>query len=1177
MNKGFLCAVILVLSISLHAFSQNISNEGTDFWAVFPSHVPTGGSLANLEVFVTSKFDTEVTITCGNYNSGLVTIPANTSVGITVDRSAAYININDANSKLINKGIHVVVSSGKPKVAAYAHIYAGYRSAASLILPFETLGQKYFSVNYRQNEWSRLDEQGYNYLTVVAVENNTKLKLKDKSGREIDLPELNAGDVYEYTAGLSDLTGVSVYVDPQSSSCKRFAAFSGSSNILIADCIGGNSSDPLYQQVYPTSSLGKTYGIVPFKDQAYFYRAVAVEDNTRIYQDGELISTLAKAGDFYTSSRSINGTFVSADKNILLSQYMYSAGCANQSGGRAPLGDADMVLLNSVEFNVNNITIFSSPKQEIPTRFLNVLIKTNKTSSFKINGVVPSVTWNVLPGNAAYSYAQISLLSESATLSASEGFNAIAYGFGTTESYAYSAGTNLSSNNYLTVVNDVRRDESPNGCVGQNVDFKVNLPYQPDKITWTLEGGTPEVIDQPVPEVRTINGQTTYVYSYPVNKVYTEVNEYHLQVLAHVPANATNCTSGDLITNYVFNIYDLPVANFTAPISSCANSEVAFSDQSDARTADFSITEWQWDFKDGSISREKNPQHRFAQAGRYNVTLVVKSGTGCYSDPVEKVIDVYPLPEADFTAPIETCINTNFTVQDLSTINNTISTNTLTNWNWDFGDGTAPSNDQHPTHQYTSTGLYTIKLTTTSNRGCISAEKTAIIKVTDLPQADFTMPDICLTDAVAMFTSTAVNTSGNSNGLTYSWNFGDRYLSAVNLNTNTSTDQNGVHTYTVPGQYQVTLTITNANGCVNVKTQNFVVNGAVPRADFDVLSNGLLCSNNTVTIKNKSTVDFGRITKIEVYKDVEHNPSNFETFRFPVQGQQIDLNYTAFSSPATQDYQIKVVAYSGGRCFDFLSKTITLKAVPILTVDEFTSVCENDGNVTFNQFHEVSGIAGDGGVYSSDGRGLSANGTFNPKLAGIGSHNVTYTFTADNGCTASITKSIIVYASPRADAGSTVFILSGGEVQLPAVANGENLTYEWTPAKALSNNKVLNPVASPEEDTEYTLTVTANPSGCQNTAKVLVKVLQVLSPPNTFTPNGDNVNDVWNINYLESYPKATVEVFNRNGNRVFFSNGYRIPFDGNFQNEPLPVGVYYYIINPRNGRKSVTGPLTIIR
>jgi len=128
----------------------------------------------------------------------------------------------------------------------------------------------------------------------------------------------------------------------------------------------------------------------------------------------------------------------------------------------------------------------------------------------------------------------------------------------------------------------------------------------------------------------------------------------------------------------------------------------------------------------------------------------------------------------------------------------------------------------------------------------------------------------------------------------------------------------------------------------------------------------------------------------------------------------------------------------------------------------------------------------------------------------------------------------------------------------------------------LDHDNILNPVAFPEKDTDYSLLVTTA-EGCTVTTLITVKVLQALVPPNSFTPNGDGFNDFWTVKYLESYPNATIEVFNRNGTRVFFSNGYKVPFDGNFKNEPLPVGVYYYIINPRNGRKTVTGPLTIIR
>nr|MBA2744633.1 gliding motility-associated C-terminal domain-containing protein [Flavisolibacter sp.] len=83
--------------------------------------------------------------------------------------------------------------------------------------------------------------------------------------------------------------------------------------------------------------------------------------------------------------------------------------------------------------------------------------------------------------------------------------------------------------------------------------------------------------------------------------------------------------------------------------------------------------------------------------------------------------------------------------------------------------------------------------------------------------------------------------------------------------------------------------------------------------------------------------------------------------------------------------------------------------------------------------------------------------------------------------------------------------------------------------------------------------------------------------PNVFTPNKDGINDTWQIQYLESYPGAIIEVFNRYGQKVFHSVGYNTPWDGNFKGSPLPAGTYYYIINPKNGRKQMSGFVDIVR
>jgi gliding motility-associated-like protein len=82
--------------------------------------------------------------------------------------------------------------------------------------------------------------------------------------------------------------------------------------------------------------------------------------------------------------------------------------------------------------------------------------------------------------------------------------------------------------------------------------------------------------------------------------------------------------------------------------------------------------------------------------------------------------------------------------------------------------------------------------------------------------------------------------------------------------------------------------------------------------------------------------------------------------------------------------------------------------------------------------------------------------------------------------------------------------------------------------------------------------------------------------PNAFTPNGDGINDTWNITNLNIYPKVTVEIMNRYGNRVYFSNGYPAAWDGNSNGIQVPFGVYYYIIKGIS-KTPLSGYITVLR
>ncbi len=89
-------------------------------------------------------------------------------------------------------------------------------------------------------------------------------------------------------------------------------------------------------------------------------------------------------------------------------------------------------------------------------------------------------------------------------------------------------------------------------------------------------------------------------------------------------------------------------------------------------------------------------------------------------------------------------------------------------------------------------------------------------------------------------------------------------------------------------------------------------------------------------------------------------------------------------------------------------------------------------------------------------------------------------------------------------------------------------------------------------------------------------VYKDISIPNTFTPNGDGINDKWSIINLNPNLSITVEIMNRYGNRVYFSSGNSVSWDGYSNGVPVTFGVYYYVIKGVKD-KPLTGYITVVR
>ena len=115
-----------------------------------------------------------------------------------------------------------------------------------------------------------------------------------------------------------------------------------------------------------------------------------------------------------------------------------------------------------------------------------------------------------------------------------------------------------------------------------------------------------------------------------------------------------------------------------------------------------------------------------------------------------------------------------------------------------------------------------------------------------------------------------------------------------------------------------------------------------------------------------------------------------------------------------------------------------------------------------------------------------------------------------------------------------------------------------------------------ENTSFYVSEVSGDCESARTTVQVSVGITSV-DIANTFTPNGDGINDNWKIKGIENYPNATVQIFTRYGQKIFESKGYPSPFNGTLNGKPLPAGVYYYIINLSTNCNLLSGSLTIIR
>lgn len=187
-------------------------------------------------------------------------------------------------------------------------------------------------------------------------------------------------------------------------------------------------------------------------------------------------------------------------------------------------------------------------------------------------------------------------------------------------------------------------------------------------------------------------------------------------------------------------------------------------------------------------------------------------------------------------------------------------------------------------------------------------------------------------------------------------------------------------------------------------------------------------------------------------------------------------------------------------------------------------------------------------------------------------------FNCNSDCPNPVTISTVPLSvnSFNIDAGNDTTINPGETIQLNAYTDSPN--FYWDTQLFISSTNVLNPFVYPDET--FTYPFVASNNGCILYDYVTVFVREGLEIPNTFSPNGDNLNDSWKIPNIEFYPQNKLTIYNRYGVLLESFSPYTpsAEWTGIWKGKDLPEGVYFYVLEVNDTEKNIyKGTISIIR
>lgn len=716
---------------------------------------------------------------------------------------------------------------------------------------------------------------------------------------------------------------------------------------------------------------------------------------------------------------------------------------------------------------------------------------------------------------------------------------------------------------------------APQTCHGNAVPFtntsnilgNVNLNYQ-----WSFGNGNTSTQTNPT-------------------QMYTNPGQYLATLIVVGPGLCSDTAT------QVVNVPPTPIANFTIPDSCGLLGQI--SSTSTIAPPGF-ITSYSWNLGNGQTATQPNINYAYNGPGVYNVTLIVNSNQGC-SDTITQPITIWSIPTAQFTHT-PTCYGIPFVFTDQSTITNS----QIIGWNWSLGNGQT-SNQQNPTHFYSTNGQYPVTLIVTGQGGCTDTISDTIT-VYPKPTAAFALPDSC--GMIAPFTDLSL-----FNIASWSWNFGDG---------NTSNQTSPAHTYQTNGTYQVQLIVQNTDGCLDTIVQEYR-NYQIPVADIIPNNNCLtyptLLSDNSTgqiaswnwstnnTLQNSQNFNYTFnspgvypvqliVQSVDGCIDTAYN--QFEIYPLPFvsfipsnecAGDSVTftnlsngavtyewyLNGNLFSTASNPkqvypwgQYQVQLIGTNQYGCQDSLSQTLEVYPRPIPNFGG-----QFEGCVPLQVFLDNQTTIASGGVISSYVWDIGSN-TYNTEdinltYTTVGNYSVTLTAISDKGCDSTITFTDVIktYPLPVAEFAYSPENPNTANTKIEFTNLSQGNLYNTWEIQSQTFTEIHPSYTFPADTGRYLIYLhVENEFGCTDSIyhPLYINSNFTVFNPNSFTPTKDGLNDMFKI-YGTGIVEAEMLIFNRWGellssykNLEPMTKGW----DGKYNGVYAKQDVYVYLIKVRD-------------